>query len=166
MNYNRLFLWILITALTTAALYTGPLKASGIDLDDDENQTLYTMGITGSVVSLGMTLINKRALNTEDAGRITGLIGAASGIWTTGFGVGVAALFSYYSDEDKAEYITFGAVTAAIGIVSTYYGVKAFKHGRRGAITDDESVNWKVEPIVICEHSKEYDLGIQFSASF
>jgi Kef-type K+ transport system membrane component KefB len=131
--------------------------------DEFKHIVLYT-GLALSSVSVCMSIVNARALHSENTGRFPGAIGILSGVFTTLYGgVYIAASLD---GTDNMGGIAWGSVMTSTGIVSIYYGARALKTATERRNSASGELTWSVEPAIINHENGKSDPGLQINISF
>jgi hypothetical protein len=122
--------FLLILLLLCSTLYAqDPNGPSPVDDDEFDDVIIVMASVTSSYCAL-ITIYNAARLHSNHPTRIGGAVGTLSGLIQTG--VGAAVLFS----DDGS--VGWGAVFAAVGIVTTYYGIRNVLEVRRKYLEEKE----------------------------
>jgi len=163
-SHNRKF--GITTCMVIIVLMSGQsgLHASDSLVDDEFMHTMLYTGLAGSSVSVCMSIVNARALHSENTGRLPGVIGILSGVWTALYGGAYIAMS--LDGTDNKDGIAWGSVMTATGIVSIYYGVRALKTATERRNSASGELTWSVEPAIINHENGKSDPGLQINISF
>jgi hypothetical protein len=127
----KLFIqFFLILLIFSSALYAQDPSEPCADDDDALDDVIVVMGSVTSFYCALITTYNAVRLHSDRPTRIGGAVGTLSGLLQTG--VGAAILFG---DDENAGW---GAGFAAVGIVTTYYGIKNILGVRRKYFEEKE----------------------------